>query len=75
MTPGREGIAGAHALYPNAPSTGSESACWRSKRRNGKKGKLQIAYGLRCAPDGCPVAIEVLERNTADPRTSHSLVG
>jgi transposase len=37
--------------------------------RDGKKGKLQIAYGLLCAPDGCPVAIEVFEGNTADPRT------
>ena len=30
--------------------------------RDGKKGKLQIVYGLLCAPDGCPVAIEVFER-------------
>jgi hypothetical protein len=37
--------------------------------RDGKKGKLQIVYGLLCAPDGCPVAIEVFEGNTADPRT------
>src|SRR6476646_7867366 len=27
--------------------------------RDGKKGKLQIVYGLLCAADGCPVAIEV----------------
>ena len=25
--------------------------------------------GLLCAPDGCPVAIEVFDGNTADPRT------
>src|SRR4249920_3829853 len=37
--------------------------------RDGKKGKLQIVYGLLCAPDGCPVAIEVFEGDTADPRT------
>ena len=37
--------------------------------RDGKKGKLQIVYGLLCAPDGCPVAIEVFEGNTGDPRT------
>jgi hypothetical protein len=37
--------------------------------RDGKKGKLQIVYGLLCAADGCPVAIEVFEGNTADPRT------
>jgi DDE family transposase len=37
--------------------------------RDGKKGKLQIVYGLLCAPDGCPVAIEVFAGDTADPRT------
>ena len=37
--------------------------------RDGKKGKLQIVYGLLCAGDGCPVAIEVFEGDTADPRT------
>ena len=37
--------------------------------RDGKKGKLQIVYGLLCAADGCPVVIEVFEGDTADPRT------
>lgn len=37
--------------------------------RDGKQGKLQIVYGLLCAPDGCPVAIEVFEGDTGDPRT------
>ena len=37
--------------------------------RDGKKGKLQIVHGLLCAPDGCPVAIEVFEGDTGDPRT------
>jgi transposase len=37
--------------------------------RDGKRGKLQIVYGLLCAPDGCPVAIEVFEGNTGDPMT------
>jgi hypothetical protein len=37
--------------------------------RDGKKGKLQIVYGLMCAPDGCPVAIEVFEGDTGDPAT------
>ena len=37
--------------------------------RDGKKGKLQIVYGLLCAPDGCPVAVEVFAGNTADPTT------
>jgi transposase len=37
--------------------------------RDGKKGKLQIVYGLLCAADGCPVAIEVFDGATADPKT------
>jgi hypothetical protein len=37
--------------------------------RDGKKGKLQIVYGLLCAADGCPVAVEVFEGNTGDPKT------
>src|SRR3954452_4612199 len=41
----------------------------RGYSRDGKKGTLQIVYGLLCAPDGCPVAIEVFEGNTADPTT------
>ena len=42
----------------------------RGYSRDGKKGKLQIVYGLLCAGDGCPVAIEAFEGNTADPRRS-----
>jgi Transposase len=42
--------------------------------RDGKKGKLQIVYGLLCAPDGCPVAVEVFEGSTGDPATLASQV-
>ncbi|HET9081031.1 MAG TPA: IS1634 family transposase [Trebonia sp.] len=35
--------------------------------RDGKKGKLQIEYGLLTDPQGRPVAVRVLEGNTADP--------
>jgi Transposase DDE domain len=41
----------------------------RGYNRDGKKGKLQIVYGLLCAAAGCPVAIEVFEGDTGDPRT------
>jgi hypothetical protein len=41
----------------------------RGYRRDGKKGTLQIVYGLLCAPDGCPVAIAVFDGNTGDPTT------
>ncbi len=37
--------------------------------RDGKKGFPQIVYGLLCNAEGCPVAIEVFEGNTADPNT------
>ena len=37
--------------------------------RDGKKGKQQIVYGLLCSANGCPVAIEVFDGNTADPTT------
>lgn len=37
--------------------------------RDGKPGQPQIVYGLLCAADGCPVAIEVFAGNTADPTT------
>ena len=37
--------------------------------RDGKKGKLQIVFGLMCEPEGRPVAVQVHEGNTADPAT------
>src|SRR5215218_7251264 len=37
--------------------------------RDRKRGKLQIVYGLLCAPDGCPIAVEVFAGDTADPIT------
>ncbi len=42
--------------------------------RDGKKRFPQIVYGLLCASDGCPVAIEVFEGNTADPNTLSSQI-
>ncbi len=37
--------------------------------RDGKKGKLQINYGLICSPQGRPVAVEVHEGITQDQKT------
>jgi transposase len=37
--------------------------------RDDKSGKLQIVFGLLTNADGCPVAVEVWEGNTADPKT------
>jgi hypothetical protein len=41
----------------------------RGYSRDGKRDKLQILFGLLCASDGCPVAVEVFEGNVADPVT------
>ena len=37
--------------------------------RDGKRGKRQIVFGMLCASDGCPVAVEVFPGNTSDPST------
>ena len=37
--------------------------------RDGKRGKMQITFGLLCAADGCPVAVEVFPGNASDPST------
>jgi hypothetical protein len=37
--------------------------------RDGKKGKLQVNWGLVCSPEGRPVSVEVHPGNTADPNT------
>ena len=37
--------------------------------RDGKRDKLQIVFGLLCAADGCPVAVEVFDGNAGDPST------
>ncbi len=42
--------------------------------RDGKRGKLQITYGLCCSPDGRPVSVEVHPGNTADPSSLGSAV-
>ena len=42
--------------------------------RDGKKGKVQIVFGLVCNAEGCPVAVEVFEGNTGDPTTVASVI-
>ena len=46
----------------------------RGHSRDGKKGTLQIVFGLLCTAEGCPVAVEVFEGSTADPLTVASQV-
>src|SRR6201994_324405 len=47
----------------------------RGYSRDGKKGRLQIEYGLLTGPDGRPVAVGVFEGNTADPAAFTEILG
>ena len=65
------------ALY-DLSSTYFEGRCCPLARygysRDGKRDKLQITFGLLTNADGCPIAVEVFEGNTADPATLGSVV-
>ena len=63
---------GALVLYDLTPVYLEGRKCPLAKRghsRDGKRGKLQIEFGLLCDADGRPVAVEVFAGNTADPMT------
>jgi len=47
----------------------------RGYSRDGKKGKLQIGYGLLTDPAGRPVTIRVLEGNAGDPTAFAEIAG
>jgi hypothetical protein len=58
------------ALFDLSSSWMEGSHCPLAKRgysRDGRKGSLQIEYGLLTDPAGRPVAVKVFEGNTADP--------
>jgi hypothetical protein len=63
---------GALVLY-DVTSTYLEGRCCPLARhgysRDSRGDRLQLVIGLLCAADGCPVAVEVFEGNTADPAT------
>jgi len=42
--------------------------------RDGKRGKLQVNYGVLTDARGCPVSVSVFEGNTGDPKTLVSQV-
>ncbi len=46
----------------------------RGYSRDGKKGKLQIEYGLLTDPEGRPVAVRVFPGNTGDPSAFTQIV-
>jgi hypothetical protein len=63
---------GALVLYDLSSSYVEGRHCSLAKRgysRDGKKGTLQIEYGLITDAGGLPVAVQVFEGNTADPAT------
>lgn len=59
-------------LYDLSSSYFEGSTCPLARvgyNRDGKKGKLQVNYGLLSDARGCPVAVSVYEGNTADAQT------
>ena len=64
--------AGGLVLYDLSSSYFEGTRCPLAKlghNRDGKKGKLQVNYGLVTDVRGCPVAVSVFEGNTADCKT------
>ncbi len=63
---------GALLLY-DVTSTYLEGRCCELAKhgysRDHRRDRPQLVVGLMCAADGCPVAVEVFEGNTADPST------
>jgi hypothetical protein len=63
---------GALVLY-DVTSTYLEGRCCplaqHGYSRDSRGDRVQLVIGLLCAFDGCPVAVEVFEGNTADPTT------
>jgi transposase len=63
---------GSLALYDLSSSDFEGTSCPLAKlgyNRDGKKGLLQVNYGLLADHRGCPVAMSVYEGNTSDPQT------
>ena len=69
----RRHLKGATLLLYDVSSSYLEGRCSPlaafGHNRDGKQGKQQIVFGLLCAADGCPVAVDVFAGNTADPGT------
>ncbi|MCG5526337.1 IS1634 family transposase [Ectothiorhodospira haloalkaliphila] len=63
---------GGRVLYDLSSSYLEGSHCPLGQRgysRDGKKGRLQVNYGLLTDDRGCPVSISVFAGNTSDPQT------
>jgi hypothetical protein len=69
---GRHLSAGGLVLYDLSSSYFEGSCCPLAKlgyNRDGKRGLLQVNYGLLTDARGCPVAVSVYEGNVADSKT------
>ena len=65
-------VEGTLVLYDVSSSYMEGRCCALAKHgysRDHRPDRPQIVYGLLCAPDGTPVAVEVFEGNTSDPQT------
>lgn len=63
---------GCTVLYDLSSSYFEGTTCPLAKygySRDHRSDRLQVNYGLLCNEDGVPVAIEVVEGNTSDPKT------
>ncbi len=68
---------GSLVLYDLSSTYFEGRQCPLAKRgysRDGKRGTLQIVFGLLCNREGCPLAIEVFDGNSADPSTLQAQV-
>ena len=70
--------AGGIAMYDLSSSWVEGTCCELAAfgySRDGKRGRMQIEYGLLTDPDGLPVGIDVFKGNTGDPDAFKSLTG
>jgi hypothetical protein len=69
----RRHLAGEGFMLYDLSSSYVEGRCCplaaRGYSRDGKKGSLQVNYGLSCSPEGRPVAISVHDGSTQDQQT------
>jgi len=69
---------GASLVLYDVTSTYFEGRCCplasHGYSRDKRKDKKQVVFGLLCNREGCPIAVEVFEGNTADPQTLGSQI-
>lgn len=70
---GRRHLAGEGFVFYDLSSSYVEGRCCPLAKlgysRDGRKGKLQVNYGLICSPEGRPVAVHCFDGSTVDSKT------